>query len=522
MLDKTMMVAAREYTENLRTKTFWLGILAFPMMLMIMAVVPALLRGAKDLRRYAVIDRSGWLLQAIDERGQYDDVYRLLEFLQEQARRGEATLRRMPDVLRPVAELVRDASAERLTSMAKLMANSSADLPREDGTPGQLEPQVREELSKHQTQMLAWLASLSPDQARRLKAGIKRGDYARIEVPPDVADPERYLTDLLGGGDGLFAYFVIGPDPIHGSGGCKYVSNNRTDTDLREWMENLASEAVQAERFARESINADVARRIQEPLIFEERQLSPAGVESEVSSQDTTRQWAPLVFVYLLWISIFTIAQLLLTNTIEEKSNRIIEVLLSSISPLQLMAGKIIGIAATGLTTIAAWVVFFLVALKFLPEVLDLPADVDLTILVGDPTFLASFVLYFLLGFLFYASILVAIGSACNSIKEAQNLMAPIMILLSLPLLAMLPVGKDPNGTLAVALSFIPPFTPFVMMNRAAGPPELWEYVATTVLLLISVAIAFWAAARVFRVGILMTGNPPKIAEIWRWIWSRD
>src|SRR6185295_1195907 len=158
------------------------------------------------------------------------------------------------------------------------------------------------------------------------------------------------------------------------------------------------------------------------------------------------------------------------------------------------------GIAATGLTTIFSWILFFLVGLKVAPKLLDIPADIDLSILVSDPKFLTSFVIYFLLGFLLYASMMVAIGASCNSLKEAQNLMTPMMILLMLPLMAMVPVGKDPNNTLATVLSFIPPFTPFVMMNRAAGPPAPWEYAVTTLLLVLTILGTFWAAAKVFRI----------------------
>jgi ABC-type Na+ efflux pump permease subunit len=96
--------------------------------------------------------------------------------------------------------------------------------------------------------------------------------------------------------------------------------------------------------------------------------------------------------------------------------------------------------------------------------------------------------------------------------------MGPITILLIVPLFAMMPITRDPNGSLAKVLSFIPPFTPFVMMNRAAGPPELWEYAVTTVLLVVSIAVALWAAAKVFRIGVLLTGKPPKPSEIIRWI----
>jgi len=146
------------------------------------------------------------------------------------------------------------------------------------------------------------------------------------------------------------------------------------------------------------------------------------------------------------------------------------------------------------------------------------PPTLDLAALASDPTFVVSFLVYFLLGYLFYASLLVAIGSVVNTIKEGQNLMAPVTMTLMVPLMAMIPIGKDPNGTLAKVLSYIPPFTPFAMMNRAAGPPTAFEYVTTSILLLVSIAATMWAAAKIFRIGILLTGKPPKFREILRWI----
>jgi ABC-type Na+ efflux pump permease subunit len=225
-----------------------------------------------------------------------------------------------------------------------------------------------------------------------------------------------------------------------------------------------------------------------------------------------------VAFVYLLWICIFTTAQMLMTNTIEEKSNRIMEVLRSSVSPLQLMLGKIAGIAFTGLTMVSTWAAFFFLAANYLPSFFGLELDFDLGAIVGNPWLLGSFIAYFLFGYLFYAALLVGIGSVCNSLKEAQNLMQPIMLLLIVPMITMFPVGQDPNGTLAKVLSYIPPFTPFVMMNRAAAPPTMMEYVLTTLLLVVSIGIVTWAASKVFRVGVLMTGKPPKIKEILGWL----
>jgi ABC-type Na+ efflux pump permease subunit len=194
------------------------------------------------------------------------------------------------------------------------------------------------------------------------------------------------------------------------------------------------------------------------------------------------------------------------------------EVLLSSVSPIQLMAGKILGIAATGLAMLGSWMVFFYLATKYLPRLLSIEVGFDLSVIATDPVYIGSFLVYFLLGYLLYASLLVAIGSACNSLKEAQNLMMPVTLMLIVPLAAMVPISRDPNGMLAKTMSYIPPFTPFVMMNRAAGPPTTQEYVVTTIVLLLAVALVMWGAAKVFRVGVLMTGKAPRLGEIIRWI----
>lgn len=512
-MNKGFLVALREFNENLRTKTFWIGILAFPVMLILMIFVPRWLEQTKDVRRYAVIDQSGWLLEAIDEQADSADALRLLRYLRDQALIGEPALAKLPSVLRSQAELLKDADESALEAAAKASAQAMPD-------PSSLPPEAEGALSTEATrEMIAWMASESAAELRSLGAGLRREDYERIEIPDDVEDPEEWLREQLKEGPkNLFAYFVIGTDPASNSDGCKYVSNNRTDTNLRDWLSRLASDCVKAERFEKEEIEPDIAARILLPLEFEDRQIDESGEESEVSDRDILRQWAPVVFVYLLWVSIFSIVQMLLTNTVEEKSNRIIEVLLSSVTPLQLMTGKILGIAATGLTIVLSWVFFFVIGLKFVPGWLGMNDIPDLSILISDPTYLVSFVGYFLLGYMLYAAILVGIGSVCNSIKEAQNLFTPIMVLLFLPLAAMVPVGKDPNGTLATVLSFIPPFTPFVMMNRAAGPPAAWEYLVTTILLVASIAVAFWAAAKIFRIGVLMTGKAPKPTEILRWI----
>ena len=322
---------------------------------------------------------------------------------------------------------------------------------------------------------------------------------------------------MLGHGE-IFAYFVIGADPTTSSDECKYVSENLTDRDLTNWFAGIATEVVRERRIAREQIEPAVATWIQKDLRFEGRKLASSGVAEEVGTVDRARQWAPVAFTYLLWFAIFTSAQMLLTSTIEEKAARIIEVLLASVSPLQLMVGKLIGVAGAGLTVVASWALWLFIALLVLPVVAGAPVLGFLGDVAADPLMLCAFVSYFVLGYLLYAAFLVGVGSVCSNLKDAQNLMLPVMIPMIIAISSMVPIGKDPNGLFAQVMSFIPPFTPFVMMNRSAGPPALWEYVTTTIVLLGAIYAVAYGVARIFRIGILMTGKPPRISEVLRWL----
>jgi ABC-type Na+ efflux pump permease subunit len=252
-------------------------------------------------------------------------------------------------------------------------------------------------------------------------------------------------------------------------------------------------------------------------LPFAELDPKKEAGEEAVSFADKIRQWAPTGFVYLLWIAIFTIAQMLLNNTIEEKSNRIIEVLLSSVTPGELMMGKLGGIAAVGLTMISAWIVS-LVGILMLKVSQEAEIAGELLKVLRTSGLLTSFVVYFVLGYLLYAGIFLAIGSLCNTLKEAQNMMGPIMIVMIVPLMTMMFIPKEPNGTLATVLSWVPLYTPFVMMNRAAADPPMVDRVGTLILLVVTTMTVLWLSGRIFRVGILRTGQPPKFMELVRWV----
>jgi ABC-type Na+ efflux pump permease subunit len=292
------------------------------------------------------------------------------------------------------------------------------------------------------------------------------------------------------------------------------VTRRLTNPELRFWFERYVTDVVRDRRIREENVDPAKVDWIQEAVRFAPVRLTAEGEETEARTEDMLAQWAPVAFVYFLWISIFAVTQMLLTNTVEEKSNRLVEVLLSSISAVELMAGKIIGIAATGLTIVITWLGVFVLVVLGLPNVLGVSIGVDLSVLVDNPLYLGSFVLYFVLGYLFYAAVLCGLGSLANNLKEAQTLMMPVQLCLVVPLLVMIPIGRDPNGTLAAVLSWLPPFTPFVMMNRAAFPPGVLTYTGTTVLMIASIWLALRIAARVFAAGILMTGKPPRLGRL--------
>ena len=498
MANKTFLVAQREYLENVRTKTFWIGILALPVLIAISFGAGFVLNKLKQTQSYAVLDTSDDAIgPRIERTARSADMEALARMLA-----GDTS------VSGPLATLQRDLGDD----LGKLAGSD----PKE---PKALPEGMAEKMQDWLQQLPAADLEEVLKQGQVLKTAQKYRYRQLIDLGIDPADPaaaETRLNELVQKGD-LFAYFVIGKAPKESLEDFRYVSNNFTDSDLRTWYGNAATKVVQNLRIADAGIERSVAAKIKEEVRFREKKIGESGATEDVKGEDKASGIAPVAFVYFLWIAIFTAAQMLLTNTVEEKSNRIIEVLLSSVSPLQLMAGKIWGIAATGLTITVSWALFALLGV-LAAEMWFTGLDLSWAAAARDPLYLASFIAYFFFGYLLYAAILVGLGSVTNSLKEAQNLLQPVFVLLFVPLVSMVFIMQEPNGLVAKVLSYIPLFTPFVMMNRAGGPPEVYEYVITSVLLLATVWFAFKAAGKIFRVGILMTGNPPKLKEILSWL----
>jgi ABC-type Na+ efflux pump permease subunit len=273
---------------------------------------------------------------------------------------------------------------------------------------------------------------------------------------------------------------------------------------------------VRARKAAQAGLSADKAKWLEQGVTFDSRLVTEQGAKTATAGQKAG-QWLPVGYVYLLFISIMQIAQLLMMSTIEEKSNRIAESLLAALEPADIMAGKTLGIAGVGITMVGGWIVLIVGMLGAFGGAFAL-GDFASAIVNGISAWnVMWFLIYFVLGFLLYASILGAVGASVNNIREAQPYMTPVILFLMLPLILMVAVAKDPTAIWARVLSYIPPLTPFLMMNRSAAPPPLTDYILTTLLMLVTVAVTLSVSGRIFRVGLLNTGAPPKLKEMLSW-----
>lgn len=213
------------------------------------------------------------------------------------------------------------------------------------------------------------------------------------------------------------------------------------------------------------------------------------------------------VLLIMLMIMVLGSGQMLVRSMVEEKSNRIVEILVSSCSAVDLMFGKIMGLSLLGMVQVLVWSVISVTAV-LLTGVTGLPLE-NLWLMI----------LYFLLGFLLYASMFVAFGCLASTEQEAQQMTGYLSILLSLPLVIAILVSQNPNSPIMTGLTMVPLLTPSMMILRLPIlTPPLWEIVVSLAILLLSVFAMIWIAAKIFRIGILLTGKRPSLDEIVRWI----
>jgi ABC-2 type transport system permease protein len=230
--------------------------------------------------------------------------------------------------------------------------------------------------------------------------------------------------------------------------------------------------------------------------------------DSERATVRGLNQILPIAFVVLMFMGVMTGGQSLLTSTVEEKSNRVMEVLLSALSPMELLAGKIVGQLGVSLVAFGLYVALGLALLLSFA-------------LFGllNPWLILYLGIFFLLAYLTYGSLMVSVGAVVNDMREAQGLIMPLMLLLTFPFWVWFPISMTPNSAFSTVISFIPPVNTFAMLIRltSTAPPPWWQVWLSIGVSVAGVGAALWFASKVFQIGLLMTGKPPNFATLIRW-----
>lgn len=360
------------------------------------------------------------------------------------------------------------------------------------------------------------LPAAAREQARAAAASATANVDIRVEAVADPAREEELRAKVADGsllglaivGEGALAPRDAGSEAAGDAAGFTLVVPPASAPRVTGLLERSVAKAIVRARVARAGADWASLDALMEEPEASVRRLAEDG--SEAKESVVARLLMPLGFMMLVWIATFSSGQYLLTATIEEKSNKVMEVILSAVSPMQLLTGKILGYALVSALIVG---VYGSVGIAGLAAA----AMADLV----SPWSLALLALYFVMAYGFVATMMAGAGSAVSDLQEAQSLLTPIMLVLTLPLLLFMPVTEHPNGWIATTMSFVPPAIPFIMALRLAAsgdPVPAWQVVATIAWGFAWLGVFLWAGAKVFRVGILMQGKPPSPRELWRWI----
>lgn len=233
---------------------------------------------------------------------------------------------------------------------------------------------------------------------------------------------------------------------------------------------------------------------------------------------------AGIVFVMIIFGTVIGYGQILMRSVIEEKNSRIIEVMVSSVSSFQLMAGKIIGLGMASLTQVAIWMVIGIGIYNFRGS---MSISADIADILFNPVLIFFFIVYLILGYLLFSTLFALIGSIVNSEKEAQGFIFPITMTIMLPIILSMYIVQEPESAFAVILSLIPFLTPTMMLVRlniisptgfSLSNPVVLQAFIGMILTILTILVVIWVTAKIFRIGILMYGKRPTLPEIIKWI----
>jgi ABC-2 type transport system permease protein len=370
------------------------------------------------------------------------------------------------------------------------------------------------------------LEPVAPDPKKAL-SGRNRGDlpqsigviYVDARGVRDLATAARPYLDRLNAdkkaGNKLDAVLVIPADAFEGSDAkMTYYSHSSTDLFSQERLGSVANRAIQRQRLAARGINPAVVETLTREVPVESVQFSRSGEQKKGSEANFI---IGFIFAALLIIPSFIYGLETMRGIVQEKSERIVEVLISSMSPRELLTGKILGIAAVGLTQVTVWLTI-IAAVGTFGAASAMMAGFNVSQFLRPMVFV-YFALFFILGYLTFVCVYAIAGAACNTDREAQQLVAPIQMVMMLPWFVMFAIITNPDSSFSVALSLAPVYGPITMFVRIlVSEPPVWHVLLSIAVSIVTIFAFFYVTAKIFRVGILSYGKRPTIPELWRWI----
>lgn len=371
------------------------------------------------------------------------------------------------------------------------------------------------------------------DETGQLADSLVAASGDRITFRRSEASADSVRTAVRNGEyDG---YLELPASLLDGQGEVVYYSMEGGGLTLRTQLSNRLNRLVRRNRLRAAGASSAVLDIVESEVNLNTRKLSEEeGTTADSSIAYTFIGW---IMAFIIYMAVFIYGQFVMQGVIEEKSNRVVEVVVSSVRPFELLMGKVLGIGAMGLAQMVIWATLATGGLAVAGPVLALfmdPGDLGVEAGASPDTMMEAagisiptipidlvlwFILFFLGGFLLYSALFAAVGSTVEQQQDAQNLLLPVMTPLILPIFFLFFILESPDATVSVVLSMIPFFSPILMVLRAAiTTVPFWEIALSFALLIGTFVVLIWIASRIYRVGILSYGKTPSFSEIMRWV----
>jgi len=358
------------------------------------------------------------------------------------------------------------------------------------------------------------------DETRELLPTFSKKLEEKYRIENDL--PNYVIRNLWIGGDlnavrqeavqlvakGEIYGFLYIPSDVMLNGKVEYRAENVSNFRIAERLSRTLEETLTEKKLIAAGFDASLIKELRTRIDLRSLKITEGGEEKESGFLQTF--FGAYIFIMMLLFMVLSSGQLLIRSVVEEKTNRVMEVLLSSCSANDLMVGKILGLSALGLFQVAIW------------SLIGIALSLQLGTNIVAVEYLWLLAVYFVLGYLLYAAIFVGAGAPVTTEQEAQQITTYVSMTLVFPIVLAVPATQNPDSILIKVLSFIPFMTPsFMLLRISVQLPPVWEIVGTLVLLAVSVVVAMWGAGKIFRVAILSYGKRPTIPEMVRMLRTR-